>query len=234
MIEDSEFETYLSISPTTFGIYLFDKKNSKNLYKEEINIQNETDLIDYNNLIKFLENNIFKIEKLIGKFIKNIFLVIQYGGISEINFGIKKKNYQETISKKFLENILIDAKDLFNENYPDEKIMHIIINKYIVDGYSYISFNDNLNGDHLCIEIKFNFLSNMFLYEIDKILEKYQIKIVRYLDGNYIKSFLKNDNMDFSEMIYSVQNGLNDNEVKLVPSNLKKIGFFEKFFQLFS
>ena len=36
MNKENEFETYLSISPNKFGIYLFDKKNLKNLYKKEI------------------------------------------------------------------------------------------------------------------------------------------------------------------------------------------------------
>ena len=35
-------------------------------------------------------------------------------------------------------------------------------------------------------------------------------------------------------MIYKIQAGINDNEVKLIPKNVKKDGFFEKFFQLFS
>ena len=33
-MKNLEFETYLSISPNKFGIYLFDTKNLKNLYKE--------------------------------------------------------------------------------------------------------------------------------------------------------------------------------------------------------
>ena len=35
MSKDFEFETFLSISPGKLGIYLFDVKNQKNLYKEE-------------------------------------------------------------------------------------------------------------------------------------------------------------------------------------------------------
>ena len=234
MIEEFEFETYLSISPSKFGIYLFDKKNSTNLYNEEIEIQNKTDLIDYNYLIEFLENNIFKIEKFIGKFIKNIFLVIENKRVLETNFGVKKKNYEEIISKKFLENILIDAKDLFKDNYQNDKIMHILVNKIIIDENDYLFFENNLRGDNFCMEIKIKFLPYDFHTEIDRILEKYHIKIIRYLDGNYIKNFTNKCDMDYPEMIYRVQNGFNDKEVKLIPTNVKKKGFFEKFFQLFS
>ena len=39
MTEETEFETYLSITPNKFGIYVFDTKNSNNLYDEEFKLQ---------------------------------------------------------------------------------------------------------------------------------------------------------------------------------------------------
>ena len=35
-------------------------------------------------------------------------------------------------------------------------------------------------------------------------------------------------------MANRIQNGANENEIKLIPKNVGKIGIFEKFFQLFS
>ena len=108
-----EIETYLSISSNKFTIYLFDKKNLVNLYKEQIEIESNKDEIDFNQLILFLEKNIFKIEKLIGKFIKNISLILDHNKILNLNLCLKKKNYNRIIDKKYLENILMEAKDLF-------------------------------------------------------------------------------------------------------------------------
>ena len=48
-----EIETYLSISPNKFEIYLFDKKNLLNTYKEKIEINSNKGEIDYNVLIHF-------------------------------------------------------------------------------------------------------------------------------------------------------------------------------------
>ena len=70
MSELSDFETYLYISPNKFGIYLFDKRKMINLYKEEIELESKINNLDINSLFEFLESNIFKIEKLIGKFIR--------------------------------------------------------------------------------------------------------------------------------------------------------------------
>ena len=150
MDKEINFQTYLSISPDKFSIYLFEKK-FKNLYKEEVLLDNKNNIIDLNALFKFLEDNIFKIEKLVGKFINNIFVVLNTYKISKISFGIKRKNYDEIINKKFLEKILTDSKDLFNENYQNHKIIHIIINKYIYTDKTYYSFKENLGGDNLCI-----------------------------------------------------------------------------------
>ena len=91
MNKDLELENYLSISPNKFGIYLFDTKNLKNLYKEEIIINQDNKFLNLNILKKFLDNNIFKIEKLSGKFVKNIFLIFENEKILNLEFGIKKK-----------------------------------------------------------------------------------------------------------------------------------------------
>ena len=57
MIEEFDIETYLCISPNEFIIYLYDKKNLKNLYKKNFKLNNNTNLIDFNNLDKFLADN---------------------------------------------------------------------------------------------------------------------------------------------------------------------------------
>ena len=64
--------------------------------------------------------------------------------------------------------------------------------------------------------------------------ENYQIKTTNYFDQNYIQSLFKGQNIDLSEMAYKSKFGFNNNEVSLIPKNIKKTGFFEKFFQLFS
>jgi len=76
MTEHGDLEAYLFLLPNKLSITLFDTKNLKNYYIDEIYLENKINSLDENILNKFLDKNIFKIEKLIGKFIKNIFLVI--------------------------------------------------------------------------------------------------------------------------------------------------------------
>ena len=177
MNKDQELENYLSISKNKFGIYLFDVKSLKNLYKEELIINKNVNFIDLNELKKFLDNNIFKIEKLSGKFVENISLIFDDENNLDIEVGIKKKNYNTSSTKECLENLLVEAKDLFRETYQNQKIMHMLINKYYLNEKSYYSFDENLNSDYLAIEIQFKAISNSKIYDLNKILENYQIKI---------------------------------------------------------
>ena len=234
MTKELSFEAFLSISKKKYEIYLLDKKNLKNIYKEELNVQNDTDLIDFSILSHFLDKNIFKIEKLIGKFLKTINLVIENKQILNFSIGIKKQNYGEKINQHYLESSLAELKDLFKENYQNNKIMHFILNRYLIDGVVHTSFDKEIDGDHMCVEVSFISAPNILIKDIGDVLEKYQVKIDRLFEKKYIKNFFKEEDLDLSLIVYKIQNGHNQNEIALVPKSLKKKGFFEKFFQLFS
>ena len=234
MVEELEFDAYLNISNNKFGIYLFDKINMKNIYQKETKFNPVNEVIDIKLLILFLEDNIFKIEKLIGRFIKNIILIIESSRIFDLNIGIKKKDNKKTITKEYLKNTLTEVKDLVKETYQNQKIMHMIVNKYLIDGNHYSEFLTDIKSNHLCLEVQFILIPNNFVIEIDKVLEKYQIKIVRYLSEKYTKNLFIEKNMEFSLMVFKVLNYFNVNEVEVTQKNLKKLGFFERFFQLFS
>ena len=234
MIEELELETYLYISPSEFGIYLLDTHKLKNLYENKIKIKNEDNVIDLIILKDFLEDNIFKIEKLIGKFIKDIFLIIENEQVLNVNFCIKKKNYQQNINEKYLQNMLTDAKDLFKENYQKYKIIHMVINKFLINGNVYSKFLNNIESKEFNLEIEFLIISDDFIIKIEDVLKNYQIKITRYLSKNYVNNFFNSDEMDLTIKSYKILNGYNENEVLVVSKKPKNQGFFEKFFQLFS
>ena len=111
-----------------------------------------------------------------GKFVKNIYLLIESNNILNLSIGIKK-NYSNIIKNKYLQNILTDAKDLFHENYLDYKIMHIIIKNYLVDNIHYSKLKSDLKGDQLCLELSFLSIRTDLCKQIEKILENYQIKL---------------------------------------------------------
>jgi len=226
MIEETDFETFLSISKNKYQIFVYDKNSSKNLYNVELMIDDD---IELNHLSKFLDDNIYKIEKMVSIFIRNIILIIEDEKVLNVGISIKKKNYEKYTDQKSLENSLIEIKDIFRENYQDQIIMHMII----INNDNNEKFLIN-NNDYLYLEVNFISASNSFTYTFDKLLEDHQIKIGQYMSEGYIKSFFDEKAAELPAIANKLYNGLNKNEVKLVSKNRENKGLFERFFELFS
>ena len=226
MTEEKDLETYLYLSSNKFKIFLFDKKNIKNLFQETTTIENNFNFIEFTELTKFLEKNIFKIEKLIGTFIKNIFLIVD----NKNNFIIKlsnKKKIENKVSKESLKNTLIRLKNLINENYKNQTIMHILMNKQLV-------YDKKEDTNFQYLEVSFITLSNDLIINLSKVLQEYQIKISKFIDGKYVKNYFKDDELELSLATHKLINGFNASEVIIVPKNTENQGFFERFFDVFS
>ena len=105
----------------------------------------------------------------------------------------------------------------------------MLLVKYFVDDKDYSFFFEELKGKNIRLEVKFISISQNISNILSKVLQKYQIKIVRFLDQNYIENYFEDDLSELPEMIYRIKSGQNQNEVDLVPKNKKK-RVFEKFF----
>ena len=179
MIEKTNFETFVYVSKNKYQIFVYDKINYKNLYDKELLINDGVELSNLDKLSNFIDENIYKIEKIVNNFIKNVIIIIENENILNTNISLKKKNYYKKINQKYLESNLIEIKDLFYENYQDQIIMHmILVNK---DEKEYLFKNSDFNQDHLFLEVSFISLSNNITIFFDKLFEKHQIKISKYL-----------------------------------------------------
>ena len=232
MIEEADFETFLYLSRNQCVIFVENKRTFKSLYKEEIKITDEMYPDDLNKLSKFLDRNIYKIEKLVGNFIKDITLIIENDKILNVDIGIKKKDHTQFLNQDYLKNDLIEVKDLFKASYQNQVIMHMLIINYDEDGNK--NFSNDFDENNLYTVVKFISISNSLTFILDKLLEKHQIQINQYMSGEYIKNFIGEDLGKLSMMASKLKNGFNKNEVTLISKNIENKGFFEKFFQLFS
>jgi hypothetical protein len=232
MIEEADFETFLYLSRNQCVIFVENKRTFKSLYREEIKITDEMYPDDLNKLSKFLDRNIYKIEKLVGNFIKDITLIIENDKILNVDIGIKKKDHTQFLNQDYLKNDLIEVKDLFKASYQNQVIMHMLIINYDEDGNK--NFSNDFDENNLYTVVKFISISNSLTFILDKLLEKHQIQINQYMSGEYIKNFIGEDLGELSMMASKLKNGFNKNEVTLISKNIENKGFFEKFFQLFS
>ena len=75
MSREIDFKTYLFLDNSKFVIYVIDNVTNEKIYSEKlVSKENFLDL-KFNELNKFLELNVFKIEKILINFINDIYII---------------------------------------------------------------------------------------------------------------------------------------------------------------
>ena len=233
MINNSENKIFLFLSPSKFTIVALNSINEL-LYKKEFFPNNKDNKIDSKFLDNFLSENIFKIEKELNEYVKNIFLIIDDQKILQINLSIKDKFDSIMINSNSIHKLLLEAKNCCNKTLEDLDILHMKINQFYIDGTYFKILPEKKNCKNLSIEISFICLPKKTSKIIEDVLSKYQISLDKILSFDYLSSFLdsKNDNLYITAQM--ILDGLNENEVQITNKNPTKLGFFEKFFNFFS
>jgi cell division ATPase FtsA len=204
------------------------------VYKEEILKDNKSNKIDLNFLDNFLNENIFKIEKKLNEFVKNIFLIIDHQNIFSVHLSIKNKFDNININFDSMHKLLLEAKSCCKKTLEDLDILHMKIDQFYIDGTYFKTLPKKKNCNNLSIDISYICLPKKISKTIENVLRKYQISLDRMLSLNYLKSFLDDKNENLYATAQKILNGFNENEVFIADKNSKKLSFFEKFFDFFN
>ena len=204
------------------------------VYKEEILKDNKSNQIDLNFLDNFLNENIFKIEKKLNEFVKNIFLIIDHQNIFSIHLSIKNKFDNININLDSIHKLLLEAKSCCKKTLEDLDILHMKIDQFYIDGTYFKTLPKKKNCNNLSIDVSYICLPKKISKTIENVLRKYQISLDRMLSLDYLNSFLDDKNENLYATAQKILDGLNENEVFIADRNSKKLGFFEKFFNFFN
>ena len=234
MSKNLNFEAYLLVSPKKFLVSVKKKNNFENIYQQEKNFENDLEIIKLNELNDFLNENIYKAEKYLDNFIKDINLVLDCNQFFHVQLSLKMNNYGDLLKKKNLDYLLNEAKNQCRDTLRNKKIIHVIIDNYFVDNKIHKSMPQNLNCNFFSIDVSFICLPIDFLKNFEVVINKYQISINRIISYKYVRELFLNKNLDIIKMTKDTIDGYNENEVVLVAKKLKKEGFFEKFFHFFN
>ena len=204
------------------------------VYKEEILKDNKSNQIDLNFLDNFLNENIFKIEKKLNEFVKNIFLIIDHQNIFSIHLSIKNKFDNININLDSIHKLLLEAKSCCKKTLEDLDILHMKIDQFYIDGTYFKTLPKKKNCNNLSIDVSYICLPKKISKTIENVLRKYQISLDRMLSLDYLNSFLDDKNENLYATAQKILDGINENEVFIADRNSKKLGFFEKFFNFFN
>ena len=233
MKSNSVNKTFIFISSNRFIIISLDEANKIN-YKKEIIFKDRNKKLDLDLFSKFLNENIFKIEKELGEFIKVIYLIIENEEIFSVNLSIKNKINETQINTKIINNLLIEAKNYCEESLKKAEVIHMKIDQFYIDNEYYKNLPDKVSCKSLSLDLSFICVPNNILNNFEKVLNKFQISVHRTISYQYLHSFLKISSNNLELVAQKILTGFNENEVILMEKKPKNPGFFEKFFNFFN
>ena len=234
MIRGVDFQTYLYLNNTQYIIYVTDNKTNEKIYSERLAIEENFTELKFSKLDEFLDINIFKIEKKLNNFIKDIYVILDSKEFHSIKLSIKKDNNGNSINSDTLIHPLNDLKNLCQSNLQNKKIIHFLIEKYVIDNKFYATLPENINCNIFSLDTEFICLSKNLIENIEKILNKYHISLNQILSASYVEKLKDNTDSTIFATASRIISGHNSNEVLLIDKINKKQGFFERFFNFFN
>ena len=233
MRNNSVNKTFIFITLDKFIIISLDEVNKIN-YQKEITLKEQNKIFNLDLFSEFLNENIFRIEKELGEFIKIIYLIIENEEIFSVNLSIKNKINETSINTKIINNLLIEAKNYCEETLKKTEVIHMKIDQFYIDNEYYKVLPDKVSCKSLSLDLSFICVPNYILNNFEKVLNKFQISVYRTFSYQYLHSFLKISSNNLELVAQKILTGFNENEVILMKKKPKNLGFFEKFFNFFN
>ena len=234
MTKKVNFQTYLYLNHNQFIIYVAEILSNEKIYSDKLAIKENSTELKFTKLDEFLESNIFKIEKKLDCFVEDIYVILDGKEFHSIKLSIKKDNSGNLINTDALIHPLNDLKNLCQSNLQNEKIVHFLIEKYVIDNKFYTTLPENVNCNIFSLDTEFIYLSENLIENIEMILKKYHISLNQILSASYVKKFKDNTDNTIFTTASRIISGHNSNEVLLNGKTNKKQGFFERFFNFFN
>ena len=133
-MSENNFQNFLYIDSNKFLISVYQQSNFKNLYFNEFSKKNYQNNLSLDELEIFLNQNIFKIEKSLNTFVKDINFIIEHKDLLSVDISIKKNNNGNEITLTNIKHSLNEIMHQFKDSFKDKTIIHMLINKYLIDG----------------------------------------------------------------------------------------------------
>ena len=234
MINNENQFFYLAIVGQNLHIDYFESKDSYSGYQKNYLMPDTLD--DNLNLIvlsKFVLEKVKDFEKEVGRFIEEVY-VITDAKYNKFSLSLKNKYDSDKIKETDVVRLISDAKQQISRNNKDFAILHLLVDKYIVDGEEYLEFPENRSYKEFIIEISFITVQNSTVKILNKIFKDCNIEVKKIISHQYSSSFAEKSDISPCIAGKKVIDGINPSEVMTHNLYTKKQGLFEKMFNFFS
>ena len=171
----NKFLTVVDYGSKKIRLSIFDKNHKKiySTYENQISDQNvETKSYKINEIIR-------KAEKNISDHIEEMVVLYDDPKVTAIDLSIKKEFDQKIIVDENILLLVTEAKKLLQNYHDNLKIMHTIINKFLIDDKEYYqNLDKKLLGKKVIIDFKFVCIPNNKYLFIEDLFKKNSVQIL--------------------------------------------------------
>ena len=233
MIKNDNQSFYIAIVGQNLHIDYFDSVNSNTGYQK--NYLMPDTLGDNLNLIilsKFILEKVKDFEKNVGSFIEKV-CVITDAKYDRFSISLKNKFNSNKTKETDVARLISDAKQQIIRNNKNYFILHLLVDKYIVDGEEYLHFPENARYREFIVEISFITVQNSTVKTLNKIFKDCNIEVKKIISHQYSSRFAEKSDTSPCAAAKRVIDGINPLEVMSHRLYNKKHGLFEKMFNFF-
>ena len=224
---------YLAIIGHNLHIDYFNSEDENSHHKKKYLMPDTLDdNLNLTILTKFILEKVKDFEKDVGSFIEKVNLITD-AKYDQFSLSLKNKYNSSKIKDSDVVRLISDAKKLINRNNKNCFILHILVDKYIVDGKEYFELPENLNYIEFIIDLSFITVQNSIIETLNRVLKDCNIEVKKIISHQYSSRFA--DKRDTSPCVAGkkVIEGINSLEVITEDDYSKKQGLFEKMFNFF-
>ena len=225
---------YLAIIGNNLHIDYFNSEDENSHHQKKYLMPDTLDdNLNLTILTKFILEKVKDFEKDVGSFIEKVNLITD-AKYDQFSLSLKNKFNSNKIKDTDVIRLINDAKKLIIRNNKNCFILHILVDKYIVDGKEYFELPENLNYKEFIIDLSFITVQNSIIETLNRVLKDCNIEVKKIISHQYSNRFA--DKRDTSPCIAGkkVIEGINSSEVITRNVYSKKQGLFEKMFNFFS
>ena len=189
MINKDAPNFYFAIVGQNLHINYFSSKDYNSGYQKKYLMP---DTLDNNlNLIvltKFISEKVKDFEKDVKSFIEKVY-VITDAKYDQFSLSLKNKYNSNNIKETDVVRLISDAKQQIIRNNKGCVILHLLVDKFIVDGEEYLEFPENISYKEFIVEISFITVQNSTVKTLNKMLKDCNIEIKKIISHQYSSRF---------------------------------------------
>ena len=181
-----KYSSVIDFGSSELRLGVFNENQSK-LYFNSKKIIQKNNYDEYLEKIKLL---IRDAESKISTHLENLTVLYDSSDIFTIELSIKKKLEQKITLKDFCSSIVLEAKQLIKNSYPNKKIIHSIVKKYIINDNEFLNIPEKIfKKDSVILEIIFICLPYYKYKNVREIFKKNNLNILSFFSSSLVKSF---------------------------------------------